>query len=57
MLFRSVSWVAPAAVTGFLCAWPFAKRIKQSTFHNALLILLGVAAVSLFMRVLPYLTR
>ena len=54
---RSSSWVAPAAVLGFLCAWPLAKRIRQETFHNALLILLGVAAVSLFMRVLPYLTR
>ena len=54
---RASSWVAPAAVLGFLCAWPLAKRIRQETFHNALLILLGVAAVSLFMRVLPYLTR
>ena len=47
------SWVAPAAVLGFLCA----RRIRQETFHNALLILLGVAAVSLFMRVAPYLSR
>ena len=54
---RASSWVAPAAVLGFLCACPLAKRIRQETFHNALLILLGVAAVSLFMRVLPYLTR
>ncbi|WP_294486453.1 sulfite exporter TauE/SafE family protein [uncultured Mailhella sp.] len=54
---RASSWVAPSAVLGFLCAWPLAKRIRQETFHNALLILLGVAAVSLFMRVLPYLTR
>ena len=53
----SCSWVAPSAVIGFLCACPLAKRIRQETFHNALLILLGVAAVSLFMRVLPYLTR
>ncbi len=51
------SWVAPAAVLGFLCAWPLAKRIRQETFHNALLILLGVAAFSLFMRVMPYLSR
>ncbi|WP_346664553.1 sulfite exporter TauE/SafE family protein [uncultured Mailhella sp.] len=51
---HTVSWVAPAAVTGFLCAWPFARRIRQSTFHNALLILLGVAAVSLFFQLLPY---
>lgn len=52
----SASWVAPSAVVGFLCAWPLAKRIKQETFHTALLILLGVAAISLFMRVLPYLS-
>ncbi len=54
---RSVSFIAPVAVAGFLCAWPLAKRIRQGTFHNALLILLGVAAVSLFMRVMPYLSR
>lgn len=54
---HAVSWVAPAAVTGFICAWPLAKRIRQETFHHALLILLGVAAVSLFFQLLPYFTR
>ncbi len=54
---RASSWVAPAAVLGFLCAWPLAKRIKQETFHNALLILLGVAVISLLMRVMPYFSR
>lgn len=54
---RTVSWVTPSAVIGFLCAWPLAKRIRQGTFHNALLILLGVAAVSLFFQLLPYFTR
>lgn len=53
---HSVSWVAPAAVAGFVCSWPLARRIRQETFHNALLIILGVAAVSLFMQVLPYFT-
>ncbi len=56
-ILRSASFVAPAAAAGFLCAMPLARRIRQSTFHNALLILLGVAAVSLFMRVMPYLSR
>ena len=51
---RSASLVAPAAVAGFLCAWPLAKRIKQETFHHALLILLGVAVISLFMQMSPY---
>ena len=54
---HAVSWVAPAAVIGFLCAWPLAKRIRQETFHHALLILLGVAAVSLFFQLLPYFTK
>ena len=49
----SCSWVAPSAVIGFLCACPLAKRIKQETFHIALLILLGFAALSLFVRVIP----
>ena len=54
---HAASWVAPAAVTGFVCAWPLAKRIKQETFHHALLILLGVAAASLFLQVMPFFTR
>ena len=54
---HTVSWVAPVAITGFLCAWPLARRIRQSTFHTALLILLGVAAVSMFFQLLPYFTR
>lgn len=54
---HAVSWVAPAAVAGFVCVWPLARRIKQETFHHALLILLGVAAVSLFFQLLPYFTR
>ncbi|HJD97137.1 sulfite exporter TauE/SafE family protein [Mailhella massiliensis] len=49
----SSSWVAPSAVIGFLCACPLAKRIRQETFHVALLILLGFAALSLFIRILP----
>ena len=49
----SCTWVAPSAVIGFLCACPLAKRIKQETFHIALLILLGFAALSLFVRVIP----
>ena len=56
-ILRQSSFVAPAAVLGFVCAWPFAKRIRQETFHIALLILLGVAAFSLFIRVVPYLSR
>lgn len=54
---HTVSWVAPAAVAGFLCAWPLARRIRQETFHHALLILLSVAAMSLFFQVLPYFSR
>ena len=53
---RSASCVAPAAAAGFLCAWPLARRIRQETFHNALLLLLGVAVVSLFMQMTPYFT-
>lgn len=53
---QSASFVAPAAAAGFLCACPLARRIRQETFHSALLILLGVAAASLFMRVVPYLS-
>lgn len=53
-IINSASLVIPAAAVGFLCAWPLARRIKQETFHNALLILLGVAAVSLFMQMSPY---
>ena len=49
------AWVAPAAVIGFLAALPLAKRIRQSTFHVALLILLGFAAFSLFIKSAPVL--
>ena len=53
-VFHAVSFVAPAAVAGFVCAWPLAKRIRQETFHHALLILLGVAAASMLFQLLPY---
>ncbi len=53
-ILETAAFVAPAAVLGFLCAWPFARRIRQETFHTALLILLGFAAVSLFFRIMPY---
>lgn len=52
---RSSMWVAPAALAGFWAAWPLAKRIRQETFRKALLILLGIAAATLFVRSLPYL--
>ncbi|HJD97136.1 sulfite exporter TauE/SafE family protein [Mailhella massiliensis] len=48
----SCFWVAPSAAIGFLCACPLARRIRQETFHAALLILLGFAALSLFIRIL-----
>ncbi len=51
------AWAAPAALAGVICARPFAKKIRQQTFHNALLILLGIAALSLFWRTLPYLRQ
>jgi uncharacterized membrane protein YfcA len=50
----AVIWVLPAAVTGFFCAWPLARRIRQELFHIALLILQGVASISLFLKALPY---
>ena len=53
---QSASFVAPAAVAGFLCACPLAKRIRQETFHVALLVLLGFAAFSLFIRTMPYIS-
>jgi uncharacterized membrane protein YfcA len=53
----SAAWVAPAAVLGFLCACPLARRIRQTTFRAVLLLLLGIAAVSLFLKVLPYILQ
>ena len=53
----SAAWVAPAAVAGFVCAYPLARRIKQETFRIAMLILLALAALSLFLRVCPYLLQ
>ncbi|MCQ2445064.1 MAG: sulfite exporter TauE/SafE family protein [Mailhella sp.] len=52
---RSSLWVAPAALLGFWAAWPLAKKIRQETFRRALLILLGIAAATLFIRSMPYL--
>ncbi len=48
-------YVIPAAVAGFLLARPLALRIGHRAFHIAILLLLGFAAASLFMRSLPYL--
>lgn len=47
-------WVIPVAFIGFACSRPFARRIKQETFRKALLMLLGIAAVSLFFKAFPY---
>lgn len=46
-------WVAPAAIIGFLLALPLAKKIKQSTFHTAVLLLLAFSAVSLLFKAVP----
>ena len=54
---QAAAWVAPAAVLGFFCAWPLARRIRQETFHAALLVLLGVSSVSLFLKASPYFLR
>jgi uncharacterized membrane protein YfcA len=47
-------WVVPTAFLGFALSRPVVKRIKQETFRKALLILLGIAAVSLFFKAFPY---
>lgn len=47
-------WVAPAAVLGFVCAYPIARRIRQEYFRFAMLVLLVIAAVSLFLKAAPY---
>jgi uncharacterized membrane protein YfcA len=47
-------YVVPAAIAGFLIAWPLAKRINRKTFHIAILLLLSFAAASLFVRSMPY---
>jgi uncharacterized membrane protein YfcA len=47
-------WVVPTAFLGFALSRPVVKRIKQETFSKALLMLLGVAAVSLFFKAFPY---
>ena len=46
--------VLPATVAGFLCALPFAKKIRKTAFHAALLLLLCVTAMTLFYRSAPY---
>ncbi len=51
---QTTAWVIPAVVLGFFLAWPLARRIRQETFRIALLLLLGVSAVSLFFKSLPY---
>ena len=47
-------WVVPTAFLGFALSRPVVKRIKQETFRKALLMLLGIAAVSLFFKASPY---
>lgn len=47
-------WVIPTAYLGFALSYPVARRIRQETYRKALLLLLGVASVSLFAKSAPY---
>ena len=46
--------IVPTAFLGFALSCPVVKRIKQETFRKALLVLLGIAAASLFVKASPY---
>jgi len=51
---ETVVWVIPAAFIGFGLSFPIVKQIKQETFRKALLVLLTIAAGSLFVKSAPY---